>query len=163
MAEKREIFVDTKNTALGKVIVGCTDKGLSFASMKKIKVRDSDQVRRKPNAMTKKALKQIDEYMSGKRQTFDLPLDIEGTEFQMKVWKELNRIPYGKTRTYGDIAKRVGNPKGSRAIGMACNRNPVGIVVPCHRVVGSTGALTGYEGGLNKKEKLLQLEGFTIV
>jgi len=113
---------------------------------------------KKGTALTDRAYRELLEYFAGERKEFDLPVYAEGTEFQKKIWKELNRIPYGETRTYGEIAKAAGNPKASRAVGMACNRNPVGIIIPCHRVIGSDGKLTGYAGGLETKEKLLKLE-----
>ena len=102
--------------------------------------------------------KQLDEYFAGKRKTFDLPLAPKGTEFQQKVWNALKEIPYGETRTYGEIAAAIGNPKGARAVGMANNKNPIGILIPCHRVVGANGKLVGYAGGMEKKEWLLRLE-----
>lgn len=104
------------------------------------------------------AFNQLNEYFAGKRKHFDLTLNPAGTEFQRKVWDALCRIPYGQTRTYGQIAVAVGNAKGSRAVGMANNRNPIAIVIPCHRVIGAGGKLTGYAGGLDKKELLLALE-----
>lgn len=102
--------------------------------------------------------RQLTEYFAGKRQGFDLPLDLEGTPFQQKVWRALLGIPYGQTRTYGDIARAVDSPRGFRAVGMANNRNPIPILVPCHRVVGAGGALVGYAGGLELKAALLALE-----
>lgn len=104
------------------------------------------------------AKRQLDEYFAGRRREFDLPLDLRGTEFQRRVWAQLCRIPYGETRSYQDIAAALGNAKASRAVGMANNRNPVVIVVPCHRVVGKGGSLVGYAGGLDRKEFLLKLE-----
>ena len=101
---------------------------------------------------------QLDEYFRGERKTFDLPLAPKGTDFQKKVWNALKEIPYGETRTYGEIAAAVGNPKAARAVGMANNKNPIGIIIPCHRVVGANGKLVGYAGGMDKKEWLLQLE-----
>ena len=105
-----------------------------------------------------KAAKQITEYFAGERTVFDLPLRLHGTEFQQKVWAALCTIPYGETRSYKQIAEQTGNPRACRAVGMANNRNPVSIIVPCHRVVGHNGALTGYGGGLPAKEYLLKLE-----
>jgi methylated-DNA-[protein]-cysteine S-methyltransferase len=105
-----------------------------------------------------RAAAQLEEYFDGRRTDFDLPLAPEGTEFQRRVWAELLRIPYGETATYGELARRLGNPTGSRAVGLANGRNPIGIVVPCHRVVGSGGDLTGYGGGLPRKRLLLDLE-----
>jgi methylated-DNA-[protein]-cysteine S-methyltransferase len=105
------------------------------------------------------AARQLDEYFAGTRTQFDLPLDPAGTAFQLAVWEQLRTIPSGTTTTYGDIAARVGKPHASRAVGAAIGRNPIGIIVPCHRVVGSTGALTGYAGGMDRKIALLTLEG----
>ena len=101
---------------------------------------------------------EIQEYFEGKRNSFDLPLSPVGTDFQKSVWNELYRIPYGETRTYGEIADAVGSPKAFRAVGMACNRNPIAIIIPCHRVIGKDKSLTGYAGGLSAKETLLHLE-----
>lgn len=101
---------------------------------------------------------ELTEYLSGQRREFSFPVQPEGTPFQRKVWKALQDIPYGETRTYGQIAALVGSPRGARAVGMACNRNPVMIVIPCHRVLGSNGSLTGYACGLDIKKKLLELE-----
>ena len=101
---------------------------------------------------------QLGEYFAGKRQAFDLPLAPSGTEFQRRVWAALAEIPYGETRSYGQIATAIGRPGASRAVGMANGRNPVSIVVPCHRVVGASGSLTGYAGGPERKQFLLDLE-----
>lgn len=111
--------------------------------------------------LIKEAYKQLDEYLKGKRKTFDLPISASGTEFQQKVWKALINIPYGETRSYKDIAVAVGNEKACRAVGMANNRNPISIIIPCHRVIGKTGKLIGYGGGLPIKEHLLKLEKIT--
>jgi O-6-methylguanine DNA methyltransferase len=104
-------------------------------------------------------IKQVEEYLSGERRKFSIPLDLQGTEFQKRVWQELLRIPYGKTRSYKEIAELIQNEKALRAVGTANGRNPISLIVPCHRVIGSNGTLTGYAGGLNIKEKLLKLEG----
>ena len=101
---------------------------------------------------------QLTEYFEGNRKTFDIPLKLEGTEFQKSVWHVLMKIPYGKTVSYLDIARAAGNPKASRAVGMANNKNKIPIVIPCHRVIGKNGSLTGYAGGLEIKKKLLELE-----
>ena len=101
---------------------------------------------------------QLCEYLKGERREFDLPLAPEGTGFQKKVWQALSRIPYGETRSYGEIAVEIGNPDASRAVGMANHRNPLPILIPCHRVIGKNGALTGYAGGLKCKKILLELE-----
>jgi methylated-DNA-[protein]-cysteine S-methyltransferase len=106
----------------------------------------------------KRAEKQLQEYFAGKRQAFDVPLDPKGTVFQMKAWRELKKIPYGKTISYGEQAKRIGDAKKARAAGMANGRNPICIIVPCHRVIGVSGALTGFGGGLKVKQYLLSHE-----
>lgn len=105
-------------------------------------------------------MNQLAEYFNGSRKEFTLTLNPRGTDFQLKVWEELRQIPYGETRSYSEIAKRIGNPKGQRAVGMANNKNPIGIIIPCHRVVGKNGDLVGYAGGLEYKERLLALEAF---
>jgi O-6-methylguanine DNA methyltransferase len=102
---------------------------------------------------------ELEEYFAGKRRQFTFPLDLRGTDFQRACWQALLAIPYGETRTYADIARAVGKPNAFRAVGMANNRNPIAIVVPCHRVIASDGTLCGYGGGLDVKRKLLELEG----
>ena len=111
-----------------------------------------------PTPLLAEAQRQLEEYFAGARTSFDLPLAPRGTPFQQAVWGALLDIPYGETRTYGQIAAAVGRPRASRAVGGACHCNPIAIIVPCHRVVGSSGALTGYAGGLDKKSALLALE-----
>ena len=106
----------------------------------------------------KEPIRQLQAYFAGELENFDLPLGPQGTPFQQKVWNELCRIPYGQTISYGELAKRIGNPNASRAVGLANGSNPIPIVIPCHRVIGSSGKLTGYGGGLPIKEKLLALE-----
>ena len=101
---------------------------------------------------------QLSEYFTGKRKKFDVPLNPQGTEFQCSVWKALQAIPYGKTRSYKQIAKAIGNPKACRAVGMANNKNPIWILIPCHRVIGTDGSLTGYGGGIEMKKRLLSIE-----
>jgi methylated-DNA-[protein]-cysteine S-methyltransferase len=105
------------------------------------------------------ALRQLTEYFAGTRREFDLPLRLRGTEFQKRVWQELTEIPYGQTWSYGELAKRINNPSASRAVGLANGRNPISILVPCHRVIGADGSLTGYGGGLERKRWLLAHEG----
>lgn len=108
--------------------------------------------------LTDEAFGEISEYLAGKRKKFDFPYRLEGTPFQRKVWAALETIPYGETRTYKDIARAIGNEKATRAVGMANNRNPIPIVVPCHRVIGTNGKLVGYAYGVAMKEALLELE-----
>ena len=102
---------------------------------------------------------QLTDYFAGRRTAFDLPLDLRGTDFQRAVWEALLAIPYGETRSYGDIAAAIGRPRAARPVGQAVGANPVGVIVPCHRVIGSDGRLTGYGGGLDLKRALLRLEG----
>jgi methylated-DNA-[protein]-cysteine S-methyltransferase len=111
------------------------------------------------NPHLKRAYKQLNEYFRGERMRFDIPLCPDGTDFQRNVWNHLSDIPFGTTVSYGDLAKSVGSPRGARAIGMANNRNPLPIVVPCHRVLGGDGKLVGYASGVEIKRKLLSLEG----
>ena len=108
--------------------------------------------------LIKDALLQLSEYLRGERKKFDIPFRMRGTEFQIQVWKVLQNIPYGETRSYKQIAEAIGNPKAVRAIGMANNRNPLLIVIPCHRVIGKDGSLVGYGEGIEMKEFLLKLE-----
>jgi methylated-DNA-[protein]-cysteine S-methyltransferase len=106
--------------------------------------------------------RQLGEYFAGQRRSFTVKLDFTGTEFQKKVWRALLAIPYGQTRSYGQIARQLGNPKAMRAVGAANGRNPVSIIAPCHRVIGASGKLTGFAGGLKTKAQLLALEGGTV-
>lgn len=104
-------------------------------------------------------LTELESYLAGELREFQSPLDLRGTEFQMKVWREVRTIPYGATRSYQDIAKRIGHPRAGRAVGAANRANPIPVIVPCHRVIGRDGSLSGYGGGLAMKERLLRLEG----
>ena len=140
---------------IGRVLIS-SDGG--FVTAVKYSIPDGFDLQSAGDAITSLAALQLDEYFAGKRRVFDLPLRLDGTSFQRSVWEELQRIPYGQTRTYGQVAQSIGNPKASRAVGSANNRNPVSIIVPCHRVVGSGGALVGYAGGLDAKQMLLDLE-----
>jgi O-6-methylguanine DNA methyltransferase len=116
-------------------------------------------VLRAPRALDT-ARRELDDYFAGRRTTFDLELDLRGlTEFTLRVLEELAKVPYGHTETYAELASRSGNARASRAVGMVMNRNPIPIVLPCHRIVGSSGSLVGYGGGLARKEQLLRLEG----
>lgn len=108
--------------------------------------------------LLKKAKSQLNEYFAGQRRQFDLPLAMPGTAFEQAVWRALGNIPYGQTRSYAQIAAEAGNPRAARAVGMANHKNPISIIVPCHRVIGANGKMVGYGGGLDKKEKLLALE-----
>jgi methylated-DNA-[protein]-cysteine S-methyltransferase len=116
------------------------------------------QFKHSPHSMSA-YVTELEEYLAGKRREFSFPLDPRGTDFQLACWRALLAIPYGETRSYADIARAVGKPNAFRAVGMANNRNPIAIVVPCHRVIASNGTLCGYGGGLDVKRKLLELEG----
>lgn len=144
------------NTEIGKI--GIADDGKAITNVyfnESPKLKDTEI---KETDLIKEAAQQLKDYLSGKRKSFDIPLMPEGTEFQQKVWKALQQIPYGETCTYGEIAKKIGNPKACRAVGMANNKNPIGIFIPCHRVIGANGKLVGYAGGLEMKEHLLTIE-----
>lgn len=130
-----------------------------------IKLIDDDIFVEDSNCKSKILLqtkKELEEYFSLKRKTFDIPIKFSGSDFKLKVWNELLNIPYGKTKSYGVIATLMGNKKASRAVGMACNRNPLMIVVPCHRVIGKNKKLVGYAGGIDIKQKLLDLESGNV-
>lgn len=114
--------------------------------------------RKEETSIVKSAYRQIEDYLSGKRKSFDLPLKPEGTEFQRLVWAALLDIPHGQTRSYQEVAEKIGRPKAYRAVGLANNKNPLPIVIPCHRVIGKDGKMVGYAGGLDIKEKLLSVE-----
>lgn len=124
----------------------------------KVMPTQQTQEARAAQEILEQAAREIGEYFEGKRRAFTVPTAAAGTPFQQAVWNALKEIPYGETRTYGEIARRIGHPRASRAVGQANNRNPLPIVVPCHRVIGASGALTGYAGGLAVKERLLELE-----
>lgn len=114
-----------------------------------------------PHPILRDAERQLTEYFKGERTAFELPLSLRGTVFQQRVWQQLLRIPYGQTRSYGRLAVELGNGNASRAVGLANRKNPLSIIVPCHRVIGASGKLTGFAGGLETKAKLLELEGAT--
>lgn len=121
-------------------------------------VLESEPATGRDGQLERRVAKALERYFSGTRASFDLPWTFGGTDFQRAVWQALTAIPYGETVTYGEIARRIKRPRAVRAVGMACGRNPISIIVPCHRVVGSNGSLTGYGGGLDRKKWLLDLE-----
>ncbi len=147
----------TVNTPLGVALITGNDKGISKVSISKtsdVELSNSDTI---PKHF-QETVSQLDSYFEGKRASFDLQITPEGTDFQQKVWKELTKIPFGETRSYMDIAKKLGNPKAIRAVAAANGKNPLWIIIPCHRVIGSDGSLTGYAGGLWRKKWLLEHE-----
>ena len=144
-------------TALGKLFLVADDEALRAVCFGAIPLKFADAVaQKKPLLM--QAAQQIEEYLQGRRKRFSLPFALQGTNFQQKVWHELLNIPYGETRSYKQIAEKIGCPQGYRAVGMANNKNPIAIIVPCHRVIGQNKKLVGYAGGIDIKEKLLKLE-----
>lgn len=143
-------------TEVGALKITASDKGITGICFTDEEVPEVVPAVRNFHLLV--AQMQLMEYFEKERTEFELQLDVHGTEFQEKVWEELKKIPYGEVRSYQDIAAAIGNPKAARAVGMANNRNPICIVVPCHRVVGKDKKLTGYAGGIDKKEYLLKLE-----
>jgi methylated-DNA-[protein]-cysteine S-methyltransferase len=158
---------DVIESELGPLLAAVTDRGLARITFDPEPERELEalsqmvgpRVMRAPRALDD-TRRELDDYFAGKRTAFDLALDLRGiTGFTLDVLNELARIPYGQTATYGELAGRAGNPRASRAVGMVMNRNRIPIVLPCHRIVGASGQLVGYGGGLERKEHLLRLEG----
>lgn len=151
----------TMKSPVGDLKLVASEKGLAAIlwpndDPKRVRLAPLTEDRRHP--VLKETERQLGEYFKGRRKTFDLPLDFAGTAFQKSVWKALLKIPYGQTRSYGELATQLGNAKAMRAVGAANGRNPISIVAPCHRVIGASGKLTGFAGGLQAKAFLLQLE-----
>ncbi|MGH9654345.1 MAG: methylated-DNA--[protein]-cysteine S-methyltransferase [Bryobacteraceae bacterium] len=146
---------------VGKLLLVADDAaltGIYFEGARDYPVDTDDGQERPDHSILKAARQQLEEYFAGRRETFDLPLAPAGTPFQRSVWKALERIAYGETQSYGQIAQSIGSPKAVRAVGAANGANPIPIVIPCHRVIGGDGSLTGYGGGLARKRQLLALE-----
>lgn len=157
--KEKQISYGIYESPIGMLSISCTEDGVKAVGFGRENAEQNPGTQSsKADEMLKKTIGELEEYFEGKRKTFTVPCVMEGTEFQKKVWEALTEIPYGETRSYKEIAVQVGNPKASRAVGMANHRNPIAIIVPCHRVVGANGKLTGYAGGLDIKEKLLELE-----
>ncbi len=142
---------------VGRLGIGVESEKITDLHFERSSISRSD-MKLEETPMHLEASRQLEEYFSGRRKIFDLPLAPKGTDFQMKCWEALLKVPYGETRSYGDIARSVGSPRGFRAVGMANNRNPISIIIPCHRIIGSDGKLVGFGGGLDIKEFLLGLE-----
>jgi methylated-DNA-[protein]-cysteine S-methyltransferase len=169
-AAVREGIVDVRfdevDSPIGSLFVAATDRGLCRISFWPDDMEDTlaraygVRVLRSPLDAVRR---ELDEYFEGSRRVFDLPLDLRVAPFHAEVLRELQLVPYGRTETYGELAKKVGRPRAARAVGTVMNRNPIPIVLPCHRIVGANGSLTGYAGGLDVKRRLLQLEGATLV
>jgi len=133
--------------------------GLYMGTPSKSPQLDSDWAEKPNAAPLSEVARQLEQYFAGNRKVFDLPLKMQGTEFQKRVWRQLTKIPFGETWSYGQLAKRLDNPNGSRAVGLANGRNPIAVIVPCHRVIGADGSLTGFGGGIPRKQWLLSHEG----
>ncbi|HYL11418.1 MAG TPA: methylated-DNA--[protein]-cysteine S-methyltransferase [Terriglobales bacterium] len=149
------------DSPIGPLIIGVSDRGLILLEFDRGKFppKHNKVLWNESPEATQDYVYQLKEYFAGRRREFTFPLDLRGTPFQLQCWRALLEIPYGETRTYADMARAVGRPQAYRAVGMANNRNPIAIVVPCHRVIASDGTLCGYGGGLDVKRKLLELEG----
>ena len=144
------------NTSIGKINIVEEDGFLTDVCISENFVIEDATI--KETTLIKETIGQLNDFLAGRRREFDLPLLPKGTEFQKKVWRELQNIPYGKTCSYKDIAEKIGSPKAARAVGRANNKNPIILIIPCHRVIGSDGRLVGYGAGLELKERLLALE-----
>jgi methylated-DNA-[protein]-cysteine S-methyltransferase len=162
LEQPKKYFFKTMPSPVGELKLVASDAGLAAILWEHddpLRVRLNIVAENKTHPMLLKAEQQLNEYFSGRRNAFDLTLDFAGTEFQRKVWAALLTIPFGETRSYGQIAAQIGNPKAVRAVGAANGKNPISIIAPCHRVIGSNGKLTGFAGGLETKAQLLGLEG----
>ncbi|MBN3520017.1 methylated-DNA--[protein]-cysteine S-methyltransferase [Algoriphagus lutimaris] len=144
-------------TTLGNMLIELDEGKLTLLQFTEDPVSDESL-----EGMVKEVKHQLDEYLSGKRKVFDLPLDLKGTDFQKSVWQAVNEIPFGQTTTYMKLSQKLGNPAAIRAVGAAIGANPILVIVPCHRIIGTNGQLTGYAGGLERKQALLELEGFPV-
>ena len=147
-----------RGTAIYHAPVGDIRLDWEDGAVTALKRADADTLAGEPNELTERVFRQLDEYFAGTRREFDFPYRLCGTPFQEKVWAALRDIPYGETRSYKDIAEAIGHPKAFRAVGMANHANPIFIAIPCHRVIGASGSLVGYGGGLEMKKALLELE-----
>lgn len=148
------LYESVMNSPLGQILLTEVDEKLTGVSFVDFKF----PILKPVSPLLQEAVAQLEAYFAGRLTKFDLPLAPHGTPFQLKVWRELREIPYGNVISYQDLAVRCGNPKACRAVGQANNRNPIAIIVPCHRVIGKNGNLVGYAGGLNIKQYLLDLE-----
>jgi methylated-DNA-[protein]-cysteine S-methyltransferase len=152
----------TIESPIGKLKLVASDRGLVailWDNDNPRRVRLSDLVENRKHPVLVETERELGEYFAGRRKAFSVALDMRGTRFQKDVWEALFAIPFGETRSYGQLAKQLGNPRATRAVGAANGRNPVSIIVPCHRVIGASGKLTGFAGGLDVKARLLSLEG----
>ena len=157
-------YYDRFKSPQGGMLLVASDDGLAgiyFDRQKHHPKLASEWKQNRGHKVLRQTRRELEEYFSGKRKRFEVALDPEGTPFQRAVWKAISTVGFGKTISYGELARRAGHPGSARAAGAATGRNPIGIIVPCHRIMGSDGSLTGYAGGLNRKRALLELEGAT--
>jgi methylated-DNA-[protein]-cysteine S-methyltransferase len=157
-------YYDTYESPHGRMLLVATEGGLCgvyFNRQKYFPAKEKQWERAPGHAPLKQAKRELAEYFAGRRTRFDVRLDPQGTAFQRKVWNAIGKVAYGRTLSYGEIAKRAGQAGSARAAGAATGRNPIGIIVPCHRIMGANGSLTGYAGGLARKRALLRLESST--
>lgn len=173
MARTETLHCSTINSTIGALFLAASARGLvalefdaRLPGQQSIRPNPRDLREERSGFMFEESTRvmapysrELEEYFAGTRRKFDFPLDLRGTDFQVACWRKLLAIPYGETRTYADIARAIGKPTAFRAVGMANNRNPIAIVVPCHRVIASDGTLCGYGGGIELKRRLLELEG----
>jgi O-6-methylguanine DNA methyltransferase len=154
------LFFSRTSSPVGPLFLAASENGLVRLEFEeRVQSLDAKAIQlRECTSHISRYLDQLDEYFAGQRREFSIPLDLRGTPFQLACWRALLAIPYGETRTYADIARTIGHPQAFRAVGMANNRNPIAIIVPCHRVIATGGSLCGYGGGLDIKRQLLDLE-----
>lgn len=159
------MFISTIDTPLGSLHIHASEHAITYIGfiddhrrIASTNLTERDKKNAQSNVITELAAEQLIEYFAGERKTFDLPLGPQGTDFQKQTWQQLLQVAYGETASYLDIANAINKPKASRAVGAANGKNPISIVIPCHRIVGSNGTLTGYAGGLDRKSFLLSLE-----
>ena len=166
-----EICYQALDTPIGRLLVAASSRGLCRIGFPSESASDrAAWFHRHFSAVPEegvegslaRAMEQLGKYFEGQEEAFDVPLDLRGTPFQIQVWRQLLEVPYGATVSYGEVARAIGNPRASQAVGSAVGKNPVPIVVPCHRVIGHNGSLVGFGGGLPTKEKLLKLEGVGV-
>ena len=167
----KKLYCRSLRTSIGKLQVAATKTGICRIGFPRtqsqhwkswFELHFTHHPQEGSNPVLEEAFIQLREYFEGKRRSFQVPIDLRGTAFQLRVWRELTKIPYGFTASYGEIARRVRNPRAGQAVGRAVGANPVPIIVPCHRIIGHDGTLVGFGGGLSTKEQLLELEGARI-
>lgn len=160
---KHPIHYDLLESPLGRFLITSNGESITGLYLENHKGGPAPQVGwHRDHSQFSETRRQLDAYFSGELVAFELPLAPEGTPFQLRVWEELQRIPYGSTISYGELARNIGNPNASRAVGAANGRNPISIIIPCHRVIGSNANLTGYAGGIERKKMLLEMETATL-